>query len=130
MRERIFQNFRVIMGNGRHRNRFRSRGRSRDSEICVRPSRLHLHTGIPDLHATTADDAGTWSTMWRKRSQLPLPWFWLGATARAAAVEALVASAVANHDRAAVGAGRGVLLALETDLDGARIHRSRLDRRR
>src|SRR5438874_250379 len=55
--------------------------------------------------------------------------FLLTAPAGAAAVEALVAGAVANHDRAAVGARRRVLLAHETDLDRARIGWCRLDRR-
>src|SRR5436309_5914076 len=41
----------------------------------------------------------------------------------AAAVEALVARAVANHDRAAVGAGRGVGLGGKRDLRAAEIKR-------
>src|SRR5436309_9642210 len=41
----------------------------------------------------------------------------------AAAVEALVARSVANHDRAAVGAGRGVGLGGKRDLRAAEIER-------
>src|SRR5437016_4329888 len=84
--------------------------------------------GTPVLHATTTGVLTARLKPKRKRRRRSLPLFWLRATARAAAVEALVAGAVANHDRAAVRAGRRVLLAHETDLDRARIDRCRLDR--
>src|SRR4051812_46894718 len=47
------------------------------------------------------------------------------AAARAAAVQALVAGAVADHDRAAFGAARGVLLDLEGDVRPAQRERDR-----
>src|SRR6059058_4423309 len=111
--------FSRIKGNDRRHSRFRNRGRILDNEICVRPSPSGLRKDIPDRRATTMDAFASSSTVERKRLRAPLPGYCLGAAARAAAVEALVAGAVANHDRATVGAGRGVLLALKTDLDRA-----------
>src|SRR2546430_622683 len=117
------------MDSDHHRSRFRNRDRSRDSEICVHPSPLSHRTDIADPHATTTDATGWWSTIERRRPRLSPPFFLLTAPAGAAAVEALVAGAVANHDRAAVRARRRVLLAHETDLDRARIGWCRLHRR-
>src|ERR1700736_2024752 len=117
------------MDSDRHHSRFRNRDRIHDTEICVRPSPSRLRTDIPDLRATTTDAFAPWSRVERKRPRGAPPLYWLRATRRAAAVEALVAGAVANHDRAAVRARRRVLLAHETDLDRVRIDRCRLDRR-
>src|SRR5215212_3312536 len=47
------------------------------------------------------------------------------AAARGAAVQALVAAAVADHDRAAFGAARGVLLDLERDVRRSEAERHR-----
>src|SRR3989440_8958827 len=117
------------MDSDRHHSRFRNRDRIHDNEICVHPSPLSLRTDTADLHATTTDAIGWWLRMgWRRPRRSP-PFFLLTAPAGAAAVEALVAGAVANHDRAAVGARRRVLLAHETDLDRARIGWCRLYRR-
>src|SRR5258708_29491881 len=117
------------MDSDRHHSRFRNRDRIHDSEICVHPSPSRLRMDIPDLHATTQDALAPRWRVERKRPRGSPPLYWLRATARAAAVEALVAGSVANHDRAAVRAGRCVLLAHETDLDRARIDRFPLDRR-
>src|SRR3989440_12940244 len=117
------------MDSDRHHSRFRNRDRIHDNEICVHPSPLSLRTDTADLHATTTDAIGWWLRMgWRRPRRSP-PFCLLTAPAGAAAVEALVAGSVANHDRTAVGARRRVLLAHETDLDRARIGWCRLDRR-
>src|SRR5207248_5399392 len=117
------------MDSDHHRSRFRNRDRSRDSESCVHPSPLSHRTDMADPHATTTDAIGWWSRVGRRRPRRSPPFFLLTAPAGAAAVEALVAGAVANHDRAAVGASRRVLLAHEADLDRARLGWCRLDRR-
>src|SRR6202048_1929715 len=117
------------MDSDRHHSRFRNRDRIHDSEICVHPSRSRLRMDIPDLDATTADAFAPWWKVERKRPRGSPPLWFLTATRSAAAVEALVAGPVANHDRAAVRARRRVLLAHETDLDRVRIDRCRLDRR-
>src|ERR1700694_4981532 len=126
---RIFQNFSAVMDSDRHHSRFRNRDRIHDSEICVRPSPSHLRMDILDPHATTEDALAPSWRVERKRPRGALTLWFLAATRSAAAVEALVAGPVANHDRAAVRARRGGLLAHETDLDRARISRCRLDRR-
>src|ERR1700732_1712532 len=115
------------MDSDHHHSRFRNRVRIHDSEICVHPSPSRLRRGIADPHATTTDALAPWSRVERKRPRGSPPLYWLRATRRAAAVEALVAGSVANHDRAAVRARRRLLLAHETDLDRARIDRCRLD---
>src|SRR3989442_7942533 len=117
-----FSEFRVVTGNDRHRNGFRRRDRTRDSEICVRPTPSLLRMDILVPHATTGDGEERPSRARMRTGKEPrrlLPVVFLAAAARATAVEALVAGAVANHDRAAVRTGRRVLLPLETDLDRA-----------
>src|SRR5256885_7630632 len=126
---RIFQNFSSLRDSDRHRSRFRNRDRIHDNEISFHPSPLRLRTDIADLHATTVDALARSPRVERRRPWGSPPFFLLTAPAGAAAVEALVAGAVANHDRAAVGARRRVLLAHETDLDRARIGWCRLDPR-
>src|SRR5260370_23155400 len=118
---RIFQNFSGIMDSDRHHSRFRNKDRIHDNEICVHPSPSRLRTGIADLHATTTDAFGRWSRVVRRRPRWSPPLFLLRAPARAAAIEAVVAAPVANHDRAAVRARRRVRLAEQTDLHRARI---------
>src|SRR5438874_13151360 len=103
------------MDTDHHRSRFRNRDRSRDSEICVHPSPLSHHTDIADPHVTTTDAIGSWMRIgWRRPRRSPAL-FLLGAPAGAAAGDALVASAAANHDRPAVRARRLVLLAHDAD---------------
>src|ERR1700737_5030817 len=115
------------MDSDRHHSRFRNRDRLHDSEICVPPSPSRLRMDIPDLHATTADAFAPWWKVERKRPRGSPPLWFLTATRSAAAVEALVAGSVANHDRAAVRARRGAPLAHKTVLDRARIGRGPLN---
>src|SRR5919201_4535275 len=117
------KNFPAVRGSDHHRSRFRSTDRIHDNEISVRPNLSARRTGIQDPHATTTDAVEPSLKRLRKRSARPLPLWSLAAPARAAAVVALVARAVANHDRSAVGAGRRVLLALKRDLHRARFRR-------
>src|SRR5829696_7586595 len=57
----------------------------------------------------------------RPQSRASIPWSGSAAAARGPAVEALVARAVADHDRAAVHARRGVGLGGEGDLRAAQV---------
>src|SRR5690349_20854061 len=99
---RIFQNFSAIMDSDRHHSRSRNRDHIRDNEICVHPSLLRLRRDIAGPRATTTDAFAPLRRLERRRPRRSPPLFLLAAPARAAAVEALVAGSVADHDRAAV----------------------------
>src|SRR5438067_1851364 len=101
---RLDRILRFVKGNDRHRSKFRSRDRNRDNEISFHPSQSRLRTDIPDLRATKTDVRRSFFPRRRKRPPWPLPLDWLGTAAGAAAVEALVAGSVADHDRSAVRA--------------------------
>src|SRR3990170_2534978 len=89
------------------------------------PMRSVVSADVSDPACVTANPAKTKPAIvrlfgWPRRLSSPISrisdWFRSAAAAGAAAVQALVAGSVADHDRAAVHAGRGVALGGEGDL--------------
>ena len=118
---------RPLSCSGLHHSRFRSRDHIRDSGTCARPSWSHRRrdNSAPRMSSSDAGRGG----LGRPGRRPPPAISRLRAAARAAAVQALVAGAVANHDRAAVGAGGRILLALKGDPWLGRLNRAHRNRR-